>query len=79
MLLKQAAFDFWSVQCGLGKRAIMQDDAERFNREHTRVQRLRWIGIGIELILAGVGCIIAGVFFTARPPACPENYQRLKG
>ncbi len=38
----------------------MQDDTERFYREKTRVRRLRWIGI--EFILVGVGCIIAGVF-----------------
>jgi len=40
----------------------MQDDTERFYREKTRVRRLRWIGIGIEFILVGVGCIIAVVF-----------------
>ena len=45
----------------------MEDDGDRFERESARVQRLRWIGLGIELILAGVGCIIAGVFFTSRP------------
>lgn len=47
---------------------LVQDDAERFYREQTRVWRLRWIGIGIELILVGVGCIIASVFFTTRLP-----------
>ena len=50
----------------------MQDDTERFYREKTRVRRLRWIGIGIELMLIGVGCIIAAVFFTSRPPQRPE-------
>ncbi len=40
----------------------MQDDAERFYQEQTRVWRLRWIGIGIELLLVGIGCIIAVVF-----------------
>ena len=50
----------------------MPDDAARFYREQTRVRRLRWIGLGIELILAGVGCIIAGVFFTSRPPLRSE-------
>lgn len=50
----------------------MQADADRFEQEQTRVRRLRWIGLGIELILAGVGCIIAGVFFTSRPPVRPE-------
>jgi len=45
----------------------VQADADRFEQELTRVRRLRWIGLGIELILAGVGCIIAGVFFTSRP------------
>jgi len=49
----------------------MQDNAERFYREQNRARRLRWIGIGIELILAGVGCIIAAVFFSSRPPERP--------
>ncbi len=53
----------------------MQDDTERFYREKTRVRRLRWIGIGIEFILVGVGCIIAAAFFTTRPPTPPENHK----
>lgn len=51
----------------------MRENAERFYREQTRVWRLRWIGIGIELILVGIGCIIAAVFFTTRLPARSED------
>ena len=56
-----------------GKQDIMRDNEEGFYREENRVRRLRWIGIGIELILAGVGCIIAGVFFTTRLPVRAET------